>query len=254
LFFVNQHTEEWATVIICLVAGISFGALMPGMAVGMQATVDENDASQAMCLATLLRPAGQCLGVAIGLAIFSTQLDLELLKRGFPDGLAQKLMQTIREPLPDTGPNGPIQKLKVDAVIKALSVVWVTGTCFAGIAGILAVCANCPKLPENFFDDYIDNEDPTEDEGNSAQNRDRVEDPVAQSFDTAWSKDDGDEAMPKNSKEGVCIASVAHIHEVSGTTSQDRASTAFEKSLQTELRDLEAVNIIDDAIASDRRR
>lgn len=150
----DRELPDVALVMLGLVGGASFGALVPGMAIGIQATVDRMDAGYAICLTLLLRPAGQCLGVAIGQAFFAKRLDTIFSRDGFPDGFAQEVMGYIRRGLdPETTgmDSGAAERIPViiDGIVEALRTVWIVAAVLAGLALILTCWAECPRLPDD---------------------------------------------------------------------------------------------------------
>lgn len=143
-----------ALIVISIIGGAGFGALVPGMTVGIQATVDQEDAGYAICMTLLMRPAGQCLGVAIGQAIFAKRLDVIFTRDGFPDGFAQEVLGHIRRGLdPDTSGMDPGKAadvpLIIGGIVEALRSIWIAGAVVAGLAFILTCCAKCPPLPDD---------------------------------------------------------------------------------------------------------
>ena len=156
LHLVDENVSKAPLILIILIGGISFGALVPGMGVGIQATVDPRDAGHAICMTLLLRPAGQCLGIAVGQAIFSTRLDKIFSNDGFPDGFAQDLMEYVRRGLdPDKPGMDPLTAARIpaiiDAIIEALAAVWIAGAALSGLAFILTSTMKCPPLPDDWL-------------------------------------------------------------------------------------------------------
>ncbi|KAL6404840.1 hypothetical protein AUP68_11671 [Ilyonectria robusta] len=144
MILIDQDMPDGALISITMVLGIAMGSVIPAMSVGVQATVDRVDAGHAIAMICVLRSAGQCLGVAIGLSVFSSRLRLGLEELGHGKDAAQDTMKAIRHSL-KTG--GLADAAMLDAVVTALSSVWVTGCAIAAVAGILAVCTKCPRLP-----------------------------------------------------------------------------------------------------------
>jgi MFS family permease len=156
LRLVDENVSNAPLIIISVIGGIGFGALVPGMGVGIQATVDPRDAGHAVCMTLLLRPAGQCLGIAVGQAIFSTRLDHIFNESGFPDGFAQDLMMYARRGLdPDQSGMNPLTAALIptiiDAIIEALAAVWIAGAVLSGIALLLTLTIRCPPLPDDWL-------------------------------------------------------------------------------------------------------
>ncbi|KAK7433164.1 hypothetical protein QQZ08_000095 [Neonectria magnoliae] len=150
MILIDEDMPDGALIAITMVLGIAMGVLIPAMTVGVQATVERSDAKHATAMVYVLRSAGQCLGIAIGLSVFSSRLQLELEELGHDRDAAKNTMKAIRHSL-RTGGLKDIAMLK--AVVTALDCVWVTGCAMAAVAGILALCTRCPRLPKDEEDE-----------------------------------------------------------------------------------------------------
>ncbi|KAF7534302.1 hypothetical protein G7Z17_g13384 [Cylindrodendrum hubeiense] len=149
MILIDEDMPNGALISITMLLGIAMGILIPAMSVGVQATVERADAGHAIAMIYVLRSAGQCLGVAVGLSVFSSRLRLGLEELGHGKDAAQNTMKAIRHSL-RTG--GLADVAMLDAVITALGYVWVTGCAMAAVAGILALCTKCPHLPRDEAD------------------------------------------------------------------------------------------------------
>lgn len=151
----DQDLPGAVVIVVGVVGGMGFGALVPGMTVAIQATVDRADAGYAICMTLLLRPAGQCLGVALGQAVFARRLDAIFTRDGFPDGFAQRVVGYIRRGLdPDMpGMDGPETAARIpliiDGIVEALRAIWIVGAVLAALALLLTCWAQCPRLPDD---------------------------------------------------------------------------------------------------------
>lgn len=159
LQLVDEDMPDAALIVVAIVGGISFGMLVPGMGVGIQSTVEQEDAGYAISLTLLMRPAGQCLGIAVGQAIFSTRLNKILVGEGFPEGFGQDLMGYVRRGLDANRPDMDPMTARhipaiIDAIIQALRSVWIAGAALSGLALILTCCAKCPRLPDDRLRGY----------------------------------------------------------------------------------------------------
>ncbi|KAI5467784.1 major facilitator superfamily domain-containing protein [Mariannaea sp. PMI_226] len=146
MVLIDEHMSRVGLVLITMILGIGIGVLIPSMTFGVQATTSNEDAGHAVAMVYLLRSAGQCLGVAIGLAVFSSRLQQELRKLGKDEGTAQGTIKTMRHSLRIGGPE---DTAVLEAVVAALRAVWVTGCAMAFVAGILTLAIKCPRLPKD---------------------------------------------------------------------------------------------------------
>ncbi|KAH7126220.1 major facilitator superfamily domain-containing protein [Dactylonectria estremocensis] len=149
MILIDEDMPSGTLIPITALLGIAMGVLVPAMSVGVQATVGRKDAGHAVAMIYVLRSAGQCLGVAVGLSVFSSRLRFGLQELGQGKDAAQDTMKAIRHSI-KTGDLADAAML--DAVVTALSLVWVTGCAIAAVSGILAICTKCPPLPEDETD------------------------------------------------------------------------------------------------------
>ncbi|KAI8723882.1 MFS domain-containing protein [Fusarium sp. LHS14.1] len=142
----DQDTTTHTTLIIILLLGIAMGLLIPVMSIGVQATVEEGDVGHAISMIYALRTMGQCLGIAIGITVFSSQLRTELKSMNQDTDHANNAMKLIKVSIEQGGFG---RKKMTEAVVMALKHLWATGSALAGLAFILGLFARCPKLPKN---------------------------------------------------------------------------------------------------------
>ncbi|CAM1506373.1 Fc.00g060140.m01.CDS01 [Cosmosporella sp. VM-42] len=143
MILVDSNMPTWQLLTMSAAMGIAFGSLIPAMSVGVQATVAREDAGHAIGMTYILRSAGQCLGVAIGLGVFSTRLETELEILGRDPKTARDMMRRLRNSLKEGGQD---DAENLGAVVRALETVWATGCALAGVATILAFLTYCPPL------------------------------------------------------------------------------------------------------------
>ncbi|GKU02660.1 multidrug transporter [Fusarium langsethiae] len=136
-----------ATILVpTMFMGIAMGLIFPVMAIGVQATCDEEDAGHGISMISVLRTMGQCLGIAIGMSIFSTQLATELEKVGLGSVQVNNAMQLMRASMESGGFDHIFMNMAVAAALKKL---WIAGSIMAGVGLILCLFARCPKLPRD---------------------------------------------------------------------------------------------------------
>ncbi|KAF4976644.1 hypothetical protein FZEAL_6725 [Fusarium zealandicum] len=146
LTILDQETPTYATIMIIMFLGVAMGMLIPVMSIGVQATVDEDDVGHAISMIYVMRTMGQCLGIAIGISVFSSQLKTELKGIDRETHQAQNAMKLIKASIEQGGFG---EEKMTNAVVTALKHLWVTGSGLAGLALILGLFARCPKLPKN---------------------------------------------------------------------------------------------------------
>ncbi|KAF9766681.1 hypothetical protein IL306_000877 [Fusarium sp. DS 682] len=143
----DKDTPTSAIMIITLFVGIAMGLLIPVMNIGVQATVKRDGAGHAISMIYVLRTMGQCLGIAIGIAVFSVQLEKELEKLGVDAAQISNTLKMIKASVEQGNLNQHEHMMKAVAV--ALQRLWMTASILAGLALILCLFARCPKLPKD---------------------------------------------------------------------------------------------------------
>ncbi|KAM5348782.1 hypothetical protein ACJ41O_008605 [Fusarium nematophilum] len=142
----DRDTPTCATIFIILFLGVAMGLLIPVMSIGVQATVDEADVGHAISMIYVLRTMGQCLGIAIGISVFSSQLKRELQGMSQDPDPAKNAMKLIKASVEQGGFG---DERITDAVVTTLQYLWATASALAGLALILGLFARCPKLPKH---------------------------------------------------------------------------------------------------------
>ncbi|KAJ4266448.1 hypothetical protein NW762_004432 [Fusarium torreyae] len=142
----DPDTPTSTILVITMFVGIAMGLLIPVLSIGVQATVDEEDVGHAISMVYVLRTMGQCLGIAIGIAVFSDQLNGVLKSLGIDPAQTGNAMKLIKSSV-ELG--GFAYELMTSAVATALQRLWVTGSVLAGLAFILCLFARCPELPKD---------------------------------------------------------------------------------------------------------
>ncbi|KAF4964917.1 hypothetical protein FSARC_7189 [Fusarium sarcochroum] len=142
----GQDTSSSAIVVIILVLGIAMGLLIPVMSIGVQASVEEGDVGHAISMIYVLRTMGQCMGIAIGITVFSDSLNKELKNMGLDMDQVRNTMKIINTSVEQ---GGFVHEITTSAVVIALRRLWMAGSIMAGLAFVLCLFARCPKLPED---------------------------------------------------------------------------------------------------------
>ncbi|KAF7554561.1 hypothetical protein G7046_g6783 [Stylonectria norvegica] len=148
---ISVDSRAWTLVLITLLVGLALGVLIPAMSMNIQATVSNEDCGRAVSMIHVMRSAGQCLGVAVGLAVFSSRLEVGLRNLGFGGEEARNMMITMRHSLRNGGTE---DRRLLEVVASALDAVWITGCALACLAGVLTIFIKCPRIsPDDCHDE-----------------------------------------------------------------------------------------------------
>lgn len=151
----TERAPEAAILVICVCAGAGCGIFAPAMVNAVIATTESRWHPHAIAARTLLYSAGQCVGVSLGLAIFTNSFrhlfeahegDAAIraaVARGVlanPQQLVSKLSELQR-----LSPGGELVKM----VVGAIRSVWVFACALAGVTGAAAIFMRFPDLAED---------------------------------------------------------------------------------------------------------
>lgn len=152
----TERASQTGLLVICVCAGLGCGIFTPAMVNAVLATTDSRWHAHAIATRTLLYTAGQCIGVSLGLAIFTNSfrnrfeahhgeaaVEAAAAVRavlGHPQELIGKL-----EVLWDLSPDGELVRM----VVGALRRVWAVACVLAGVTGALAIWMRFPDLAED---------------------------------------------------------------------------------------------------------
>lgn len=153
MLFMPPQTPEPILIIICFMLGAGCGVFAPAMVNAVLALTDSRWHSHAIATRTLLNTAGQCIGVSLGMAIFTgafkakfeaanvnPALKAKIMEMGFES--PQDLISRIKD-LRELSPDGEL----VSMVAGALRYVWCFASVVASLTGTMAVFMQCPDLP-----------------------------------------------------------------------------------------------------------
>ncbi|KAI9151858.1 MFS transporter L2 [Paramyrothecium foliicola] len=140
---IKEETADWELILISFSLGVSLGTLVPGMSIGVQATVSNADAGHAVAMMYILRAGGQTMGVAIGQSVFCSRLNKLLEEQGIGGDDTQNLTKSMGHSLVYLKGN---EEPLLEAVAQALQTVWFTSAALATVAATLAVFTSCPRL------------------------------------------------------------------------------------------------------------
>jgi hypothetical protein len=136
LYLLGSHTKVPEWLFLNLIPGLGLGMLYSSLAYGTQAA--EKDVAYAASMYTFSRSFGQCIGVAIGGAIFQTQFAIKL--RAYP-ALASQASSLAKEAsalvqIVKAMDEGSAERaMIVEAYADSLKVVWaiMAGLAFVGL-------------------------------------------------------------------------------------------------------------------------
>lgn len=148
--YLTQTTPIPALVFICMTTAAGCGIFMPAMINTVLATTQKGWHSHAIATRTLLYTAGQCMGISVGLAIFTNKFASKIEKfnkYAGPNGLPlvgitpQNLLRVIKDLPPGSE--------AITLIVEALQWVWVSAIIMAAIAGLMVCWYMPPDLPKD---------------------------------------------------------------------------------------------------------
>ncbi|KAK3646026.1 hypothetical protein LTR22_014461 [Elasticomyces elasticus] len=136
---VHASTATW--VIVNLISGIGLGMLIPSLTFAVQAAVPNKDQAYGVSLFTFFRAFGQCVGVAIGGAIFQNSMKREISRHASIaehasewSAEASSLVQVIKHM-----EHGVARDDLLESFANALIVVWMVMVALSAVALILSL-------------------------------------------------------------------------------------------------------------------
>lgn len=147
MWFMDETMSTPPLVLISIVAATGCGIFLPAMINTILVTTEEVWHSHAIAHRTLVFTAGQCMGISIGLAVFtqafsnSRYLDIVGKEAGTEVVITpQSLLRVIK----DLGPGSGV----IHLVVNALRYVWGTACVTAAVTGVVTSIFKCPDLPK----------------------------------------------------------------------------------------------------------
>lgn len=131
-------------VVISMIAAAGCGILVPAVINIVLASTGRDWHSHAIAMRTLLYTAGQCIGISVGLAIFTNKFEHHIARAEGTDKFVftpQSLMTVLK----DLPPNSKVIK----PMILALRWVWGAGAVLALLTGAFLCSFKCPSLPKD---------------------------------------------------------------------------------------------------------
>lgn len=154
MYLLTETAPIGLLIVITMLAALGCGIYLPAMINTILASTNKEWHSHAIAMRTLLYTAGQCMGISIGLAIFTNNFSYQVDKvtQGSQSVAItpQGLMQIIKD-LPKDSEIGTL-------IVLALRWVWGAGAVIGFLAGIPACVLKCPALPEDDGTQQLDGE------------------------------------------------------------------------------------------------
>lgn len=154
MYLLTESAPVGPLIVITMLAAMGCGMYLPAMINTILASTDTEWHSHAIAMRTLLYTAGQCMGISIGLAIFTNNFSYEVDKVNHtPQSVAitpQGLMQIIKDI--------PHDSEVVTLIVMALRWVWGTAAIIGFLAGIPSCVLKCPALPKDNIAQQSDEE------------------------------------------------------------------------------------------------
>lgn len=145
MYLLTETAPVGPLVVITMLAAMGCGIYLPAMISTILASTDKEWHSHAIAMRTLLYTAGQCMGISVGLAIFTNNFSYQLDKATqSPQGVAitpQGLMQIVKDL--------PHDSEIITLIVIALRWVWGAAFGIGLLAGIPSCVLKCPALPKD---------------------------------------------------------------------------------------------------------
>lgn len=147
MWFMDETISTPPLVLISIVGAAGCGMFVTAMVNTVLVTTEEVWHSHAIAHRTLMFTAGQCMGISIGLAVFtqafasSRYLDIASQEAGTEVVITpQSLLRVIQ----DLGPSSGV----IPIVVNALRHVWGTACAIAAVTGVVTCVFKCPSIPK----------------------------------------------------------------------------------------------------------
>jgi hypothetical protein len=146
-YLLDANLSVIGLVFINIICGLGLGISLPGLSITIQAATRREDSGHTVAMMSVLRCAGQCLGVAIGTAIFTNGLGPKLRTAGASDDITVDGIMRAIESLHSIGDFEATHKIET-ALVETLRVIWIVGCALAAVTGLMFTSVKCPPLPE----------------------------------------------------------------------------------------------------------
>jgi len=142
LWFLDKQTPLPVLVIINLGVGLGAGTIISALNCALLASTTNEDNGHAMAMAWLFKSGGMCLGIAIGTAVFTVQIEQRLGKHAEAAMTSQAMLRMLKEVHGDEGSQV--------VVVGALRVLWMICCGLSVVNGILCCSCKYPLLDRSW--------------------------------------------------------------------------------------------------------
>lgn len=151
MYFMTETAPVFSLIVITGLAATGCGIYLPAMINTILASTSREWHSHAIAMRTLLHTAGQCMGISIGLCIFTNNFSHQVSNMDPSQQNAVATPGGLMEVIKDLPQDGEI----VHSIVKALRWVWAAAAIIAVVACLPSCVLKCPALPDD-----SDNESP----------------------------------------------------------------------------------------------
>jgi hypothetical protein len=150
LWLLDVDTSVPAMVFIIITVGVGLGILVPALSIAVQASHDPRDAAHATAFWYVARSAGQCVGIAVGTAVFSNVMaNIQPVVTTSDGGGGALTAESLVGLLHLVHEDEVGAKVLREGIVDALRAVWIAACAIAGLASVLGGTARYPPLPED---------------------------------------------------------------------------------------------------------
>lgn len=141
LWFMDTQTALPVLLLINGLVGVGAGIVVSALNVTLLASTKKADNGHAMAMGIMFKSAGMCLGVAIGTAVFTTQMDSRLKADDDAELVAESFMRLLHGVKDD--PAGQ------EIIVRTLRILWLICCGLAFVAGTLCVSCKYPGFHDH---------------------------------------------------------------------------------------------------------
>ncbi|KAJ4397336.1 hypothetical protein N0V93_001561 [Gnomoniopsis smithogilvyi] len=145
MYLLTETAPVGPLIVITMLAATGCGMYLPAMINTILASTEREWHSHAIAMRTLLYTAGQCMGISIGVAIFTNNFSYQVDKVSHGSQSVAITPQSLMQIIKDLPKDSEI----VTLIVMALRWVWGAAAVIGLLAGIPSCVLKCPALPED---------------------------------------------------------------------------------------------------------
>jgi len=138
LWFLDAHTPIPILILINIGVGLGAGTVSPALQLIILRTTNPRDNGHSMAMGWLFRSAGMCLGIAIGTAVFTVQMDNHLSRLNVPKTTGETFLRALMDGMDNSAGR--------QVIVDTLRILWMICCALSGVAGILCCSCKYPRL------------------------------------------------------------------------------------------------------------